>query len=47
MVFFKDIGYFIGESGGQEVLINTDVLGKGSLNGFVTGKAQMQEITSA
>ena len=38
MAYFKAMGYIIGYSGGPEVLVNADVLGKGSLNGFVTVK---------
>ncbi len=38
MAYFKALGYMVSDSGGPEVLIQSGVLGKGSLNGFVGGK---------
>ena len=38
MAYFKALGHVISDSGGAEILVNSEVLGKGSLNGFVDGK---------
>ena len=38
MVFFKALGKLITESGGPEMLTESEVLASGSLNGFLTGK---------
>ena len=38
MAFFKALGKMIEDSGGPTMLIETDVLATGSLNGFLSGK---------
>jgi len=38
MAFFKALGKLVEESGGANMLTETDVLAPGSLNGFITGK---------
>ena len=38
MAFFKALGKLIEDSGGPTMLIETDVLATGSLNGFLSGK---------
>lgn len=38
MAYFKAIGKFIDNSGIQNIMINSDLLASGSLNGFIEGK---------
>ena len=38
MAYFKTVGKFIKESGGPSMLTDTEVLAKGSLKGFISGK---------
>ena len=38
MALFGALGFFLDGSGGPTVLIDADVLGVGSLNGFLLGK---------
>lgn len=38
MAFFKAVGKIISDSGGPDMLTDTDVLAPGSLNGFLSGK---------
>ena len=38
MAYFKALGHLVCDSGGPEILVQSNVLGKGSLNGFVGGK---------
>lgn len=38
MAFFKALGKLVEDSGGENMLTETEVLATGSLNGFITGK---------
>ena len=38
LAYFSAIGYFVAESGGPPILIDSSVLASGSLSGFISGK---------
>ncbi len=38
LVYFAGIGFVLAESVGTEILVETEVLASGSLNGFLAGK---------
>ena len=38
MSYFSGLGYYIGGSGGDTIMLCVEVLASGSLNGFLSGK---------
>ncbi len=38
LAYFAGIGFVLAESGGTEIIVETEVLASGSLNGFLAGK---------
>ncbi len=38
LAYFAGIGFVLAESGGTEILVETELLASGSLNGFLAGK---------